>query len=114
MLDIGFGKAPNSSGKKSDSKTMKNQLLSIERLRTMFSKFGVVNLCLNLLAPGIDNQLSIQAMRVLVLLLLKRGGCTEVQMVVYKYLKDVDSVLFFEYLKDSIGACAYPSYFKTH
>jgi hypothetical protein len=79
--------------------------LSMETLRTTFSRHGVVKLCLDLMAPGIHSDLSVAAVKVLLMLLSKKGGCVEVQATIFACLSETDSVPFFEFLKESLGAC---------
>ena len=74
----------------------------IDTLRSVFAKNDVVSLCLDLMAPGIDDDLSLAAMKVLIALLRTNDGSGVVQMTVYKYLKDRDSYMFFEFLRDMI------------
>ena len=77
--------------------------LSTDRIYTAFSDHGVVELCMDLMTPGIEADLALGAMRVLIALLMKAGGNAVIQIAVYNYLKNRDSTLFFEYLREIIG-----------
>jgi hypothetical protein len=68
----------------------------------MFNENGVTFLCIDLLSVGIDIHLSVEAIQLLVMMLLSSGGHRPVQKTIYSYLKDTDSVLFFEAIKDLI------------
>ena len=73
-------------------------------LRSVFAKNNVVTLCLDLMAPGINEELSLVAMKVLAALLRTQEGDNVIQVTVYKYLKEKDSNLFFEFLRDTIDS----------
>lgn len=70
--------------------------------RTIFNDNGVVFLCMDLICIGVDQSLCIEAIKLLVVLLLKSGGCPQIQQSIYDYLKENDTSQFFEYLKDTI------------
>eukprot|EP01033_Poteriospumella_lacustris_P003231 gene3231-2378_t len=74
----------------------------LNRLRAAFNDNGVTYLCLDLIAVGIEHELYIEAMKLLVAMLLRKGGAQEIQRKVYFYLLETDSLLFFELLKDLI------------
>lgn len=74
----------------------------LNRLRSAFNDNGVTYLCLDLIAVGIEHELYIEAMKLLVAMLLRKGGAQEIQRKVYFYLLETDSLLFFELLKDLI------------
>jgi hypothetical protein len=76
----------------------------IDYYRKIFDQCGVVSLCMDLIAIGIDYSLAIDAMKLLTVLLLRSGGCPEIQTSIHTYLKNLDSVLFFEYIKDSVDS----------
>ena len=68
----------------------------------VLNKCGVTALCLDLVAMGIDAELCMIALKLLVALLAKNDGHTEVQETVFEFLKSTDSVLFFEKIRDII------------
>lgn len=70
--------------------------LAAADLQHMFNKCGVTALCLDLASVGIDNELQLEAVKLMVALLFKEGGATEVQTTIYKHLNSNDSELFFE------------------
>lgn len=74
----------------------------LKRLRSAFNENGVTFLCLDLIAVGIEHELYIEAIKLLVAMLLRKGGSSEIQRKVYYYLIETDSLLFFELLKDLI------------
>jgi hypothetical protein len=57
---------------------------------------------LDLIAVGIEAELSLEAVRLLTIMLLKTGGCKAIQQTVYEYLRTEDTSLFFEYFKECI------------
>ena len=63
--------------------------LSTDRIYTAFSDHGVVELCMDLMTPGIEADLALGAMRVLIALLMKAGGNAVIQIAVYNYLKNI-------------------------
>jgi hypothetical protein len=70
--------------------------------QTVLNNCGVTALCLDLIAMGIDVELCIIAMKLLVAMLVKNDGHREVQESIYEFLKNTDSVLFFEKIRDII------------
>ena len=99
----------------------------MDDLRATLNENGVVNLCLNLLALGIDKHVRFQAMALLNALLDKVrmittlicsmceyvcrqifhpssqvGGCEIIQVTVNTYLKETESTPFFEMVDDMI------------
>jgi RyR and IP3R Homology associated len=75
-----------------------------EVYRQIYNDNGVTFLCLDLISVGIHQELAIEAMKMLVALLLKSGGAEAVQQNIYMYLKETDSVLFIEYIKETTEA----------
>lgn len=74
----------------------------LKRLRAAYNENGVTYLCMDLIAVGIEHELCVEAMKMMVAMLLRKDGCPEIQRKVYFYLKETDSILFFELLKDLI------------
>lgn len=56
---------------------------------------GVVNLCLDLIADGIDSALQLEAIRLGIALLFKEGGALRVQMLMHEHLSKTNSESFF-------------------
>jgi hypothetical protein len=83
-----------------------NNIIDAEQaasLREIFNENGVTYLCIDLLSVGIDINVSVEAMQLLVMMLLVKGGNNRpIQKTIYSYLKETDSVLFFEAIKDII------------
>eukprot|EP01038_Epipyxis_sp_PR26KG_P012176 gene12176-16306_t len=84
------------------SKDSLKETPQLAKLRSVYSENGVINLCLDLIAIGIPSDVYIEAMKLLVILLLKKGGSKDIQARICDYLLEHDSVLFFELLKDII------------
>merc|ERR1711871_698340 len=57
----------------------------------LLNKLGVTELCLKLIAPGIDRALQVEALNLSVALLFKEGGALDVQETIYAYLSDGNS-----------------------
>ena len=70
--------------------------------QTIMNDYGITVLCLNLVSVGIDSELSIAALKLLIALLAKSGGHKSVQDTIHDYLKNTDSTLFFELLRELI------------
>jgi hypothetical protein len=68
--------------------------------RSMYNSCGVVELCLDFIAIGIDTKLVLEAINLLIVLLAKRNGATELQISTYRYMRDKDSTLFFLQIKE--------------
>ena len=62
--------------------------------------YGIVYLCLDFIAVGIDDELCVEAIDLLVMLLHKSNGRKQIQHTIFCYLEKTDSTLFFEKLKD--------------
>jgi hypothetical protein len=75
---------------------------SLDFFRETLNDNGVTMLCLELIAVGINKQIVIQAITLINSLLCKAGGSAIIQHSINSYLRDSDSVLFFELLKDMI------------
>jgi hypothetical protein len=70
--------------------------------RSIFNETGLTELCMDFVAQGIDSQLCLEAINMLVVLLAEPGGSKEVHQSIFRYLKDQDSSLFFQQVKDII------------
>ena len=66
----------------------------------VMNDYGIVYLCMDLIAVGIDATLCVEAVDLLVMLLCKSSGRTQIQHNVQHYLAHTDSTLFFEKVKD--------------
>ena len=62
--------------------------------REILSDCGLIDICIDLIAVGIDSTLTLEACNMLVVLLSKQGGALGVQVNIYKALKESDSSLF--------------------
>ncbi|KAH8096221.1 hypothetical protein JL720_3580 [Aureococcus anophagefferens] len=68
-------------------------------LQIMLNRSGVTKLCLLLIAPGIDRDLSLEAIKLCIALLFREGGCKAVQKTIHDVLSD-DSELFFKAVRE--------------
>lgn len=73
------------------------------KLREIYNDHGITYLCLELLANGIDHQLMLEAIKMLLIMLFKVGGSAVIQQNIYTYLVETDSSHFFECVKEIIG-----------
>jgi hypothetical protein len=64
--------------------------------QTMLNMHGVTALCIDLIAPGIQSDVRIEAIKLLIALLFKEGGHHETQETIYSHLAGKDSTLFFK------------------
>lgn len=71
-------------------------------LQDTMNSNGVTELCLDLIAVGIDQTICVQAAELLVCILARSGGNPKCQMTIYSYLSLTDSSLFFEEIKELI------------
>ena len=71
--------------------------------REILSDCGLIDICIDLIAVGIDSTLTLEACNMLVVLLSKQGGALGVQVNIYKALKESDSSLFFLRIKEILG-----------
>ena len=69
---------------------------------TALNDNGVTGLCLELIAPGIDEELQSEVIKLLVGMLFKEGGARLVQGTIYNYLTKNDSELFFRQVRATI------------
>ena len=63
---------------------------------------GVTYLCLDLITVGIETSLTVEAIKLLVLLTSISGGNLDIQETIHRYASETDSTLFFEQLKEII------------
>lgn len=68
----------------------------------LLSRNGVVTLCLDLIAVGIDEELVLECVNLGVACLFKEGGAPEVQDTMYQHLANGASMPFFEAIKSQI------------
>jgi len=71
------------------------QDLASEPVQLVFDATGVTTLCLDLIAPGIADELVNEAMNLLVALLFKEGGHLAIQETICAHLEETDSTYFF-------------------
>merc|ERR1719487_314857 len=71
------------------------EILDVSWLHEVMDKYGVTFLCMDLIAVGIDASVSIEAVKLLIVLLAQTGGNLAVQQSIHRYLSETDSTLFF-------------------
>ena len=71
-------------------------------LQETFNSNGVSELCMDLIAVGIEQSISLGAAQLLVCILARPGGNTSCQNTIYSFLSLTDSSLFFEEVKEMI------------
>jgi len=74
-----------------------------EPVQMMLNVCGVTELCLDLIAVGINGDLVKECVKLLVALLFKEGGATKVQMTIFKHLSTTNTQLFFEEMVSSLN-----------
>lgn len=67
-----------------------------------FNACGVTHLCIDMIATGIDSDVQLEAVKLLVAMLFKEGGAVIVQKEVNDYLTSNDTSLFFQQLRGHI------------
>jgi hypothetical protein len=73
-------------------------------VQSSLAECGACELCINLIANGIDRQVVIEALRLLVALLLREGGSPVVQSAMNQhFMSDKGSSMFFFKLNDMLG-----------
>eukprot|EP01038_Epipyxis_sp_PR26KG_P007796 gene7796-10591_t len=75
------------------------QDLVVKELVEIFNKTKMVEMCLDLIARGIDLKLQVEAMKLLVAMLFKEGGAIEIQKSIYAHLSKSGSELFFRNIR---------------
>ena len=83
-------------------KEQKGNRSTANAYQSLFNSCGVTHLCIDLMAQGIEHNLGIEAMKLLVMLLWRSGGNDAVQTTMLHYLQDNDSIQFFEQIKEYI------------
>jgi hypothetical protein len=71
-------------------------------LQDTMNSSGVTELCMDLIAVGIDQAICVQAAELLVCILARSGGNTDSQLTINSYLSLTDSSLFFEEIKELV------------
>jgi hypothetical protein len=74
----------------------------LNSLRKIFNENGVINLCMDLIAVGIDHTIYIEAIKLLIALLYNGGGNIQLQQTIYRYLVATDSYQFFDLVKEML------------
>ena len=64
-----------------------------------FNQCGVTALCLDLIASGIDEELQVESIRLMIAMLLREGGSTDVQRCANEHLRAENSFLFFSQVR---------------
>jgi hypothetical protein len=78
------------------------QDIAAEPVVTAFNKNGVTELCLDLIADGVDDELQDEAIKLCVGLLYKEGGSRAVQSLMNNHLKRADAHLFWNQTRNII------------
>lgn len=73
-----------------------------KRLQYTFDRCGATQLCLELIAVGIDASIVSSAVRMLIALLASNINNIDIQSSTYDYLRSTDSTLFFEEVREII------------
>jgi hypothetical protein len=76
--------------------------IELNNLRKIFNENGVVNLCMDLIAVGIDHSIYTEAIKLLIALMYNGGGVIQLQQTVYRYLVGNDSFQFFDLVKEML------------
>jgi hypothetical protein len=73
---------------------------SAMQFHDVVNEYGVTQLCLELIAIGIHQNLVNEAVKLLTVVLAHTDGNRAVQEAIYRYLSSTDSTLFFEQIRD--------------
>jgi hypothetical protein len=65
-------------------------------LMKVYNESGVTNMCLDLIAKGVDLSLQAEALKLLVAMLFKEGGALDIQKTIYAHLSKAGSEMFFK------------------
>jgi len=85
------------------NQSSKENLNEVDELCAIFNEFGVIFLCIDLLANGITQSLRLEAVKLLISLLEIDSVSNRTKETIYNYLHGSEtSFLFYEYLEDSI------------
>ncbi|KAH8083393.1 Inositol 1,4,5-trisphosphate receptor [Aureococcus anophagefferens] len=91
---------PSARGKKLDPDCTRTARWLVKIFRAMIEKAcGVTKLCLLLIAPGIDRELSLEGIKLCIALLFREGGNTAVQATINEVLKQ-DCEQFFKAVRE--------------
>ena len=63
---------------------------------------GATALAIELIAVGIDDSVVMECIKLMIGMLYKEGGALEVQELIYRYINETDSYLFFKKIKEMI------------
>ena len=80
---------------------VKNQAV-LEDFQYIMNENGVTEMCLDLISAGIEHELMMEALSLLIMLLVQEHGSLHVQETVHVYLAGNESSFFFETVKDLI------------
>jgi len=69
---------------------------AVVELMEVYNSSGVTNMCLDLIAKGVDISLQSEALKLLVGMLFKEGGALEIQKTIYAHLSKAGSEMFFK------------------
>jgi hypothetical protein len=85
-----------------DDEGGEEQDLASALIVSTFNTCGVTDMCMDLIANGIDRKLVIECIRLVVAMLFKEGGSLQVQQRIYNHLRNSDSEFFFLQLRKII------------
>ncbi|RYH20795.1 hypothetical protein EON65_22460 [archaeon] len=74
----------------------------LAELRMAYNVNGITFLCLDLISNGIETGLKTEAIKLLIVMLLRNPDYADIQQTIYSYLLETDSLLFFETMRDMI------------
>ena len=77
--------------------------IACEPVVQLLNKHGGTDLCIDLIAVGIDQELVLEAVKLCVALLFKEGGNVDVQTTINKRLQNTNSELFFREMRTQIS-----------
>lgn len=69
---------------------------AVIELMKVYNDSGVTNMCLDLIAKGVDIALQSEALKLLVAMLFKEGGALSIQKTIYAHLSKAGSEMFFK------------------
>ena len=69
---------------------------AVVELMQVYNEAGVTNMCLDLIAKGVDIALQSEALKLLVGMLFKEGGALSIQKTIYAHLNKAGSEMFFK------------------
>jgi uncharacterized membrane protein YgcG len=79
-----------------ENRAQGNSLLLLRQFQDIYNNAGVTFMCLDLITAGTPKVLMVEAFRLLSIQLWRHGGNATTTGSLFKYLKESDSVLFFE------------------